>query len=671
MSRLPWLVIGLLLIASSSAPGAEEQDAVKAALGREILAPGQATAEAEDDLEARIPRMPAATTVAEWERAAQRMRAATLRDVVFRGAAASWRDARTRVEWLGTIPGGPGYAIKKLRYEALPGLWIPALLYEPEALEGKVPAVLNVNGHDGQGKAADYKQIRCINQARRGMLALNVEWLGMGQLASAGNGHGLINAIDLCGTSGIAVHYLYLSRALDLLLALEHTDPDRVAVTGLSGGGWQTIFISALDLRVKLCVPVAGYSSFRTRVRHHSDLGDSEQTPCDLATVTDYAPLTAMLAPRPTLLVYNAKDNCCFRADHALPPLLEAAGPIFRLYGKPENLRSHVNDDPGTHNYGRDNRQALYRMLGDHFFPGDSGFTAEEIPSDSEVKPKDALRVELPADNLDLATLALELSRDLPRDRRPPRAAVEARAWFRKRRQTLRGIVRARDATLRAEKVADEEHEGLKATFWRLKIGDTWTVPAVELSRGEPTGTALLVADAGRQGVPQTAAALLARGRRVLAVDPFYIGESHFKERDYLFALLLAAVGDRPLGVQAGQLAAVARWARQEHSDGPVTLVAVGPRTSTMALVAAALEEEAIGVLELHSPLGSLKEVIEQKHEFAFAPELFCFGLLEAFDIRDLAALVAPRPIAVRGASERARQELGGEGSGVTFEPAP
>ncbi|HEX8199392.1 MAG TPA: acetylxylan esterase, partial [Isosphaeraceae bacterium] len=148
-----------------------------------------------------------------------------------------------------------------------------------------MPAVLNVNGHDGQGKAADYKQIRCINQAKRGMRALNVEWLGMGQLAGGGNGHGLINAIDLCGTSGIAVHYLYLARAIDLLLSLEHADPGRVAVTGLSGGGWQTIFISALDPRVKLCVPVAGYSSFRTRVRHHSDLGDSEQTPCDLATV--------------------------------------------------------------------------------------------------------------------------------------------------------------------------------------------------------------------------------------------------------------------------------------------------------------------------------------------------------------------------------------------------
>ena len=100
--------------------------------------------------------------------------------IVFRGQAAEWRGAPAQVEWLDRIDGGEGYSIRKLRYEALPGLWIPALLYEPMDISGQVPVVMNVNGHDSKGKAAEYKQIRCINQAKRGMLALNVEWLGMG-----------------------------------------------------------------------------------------------------------------------------------------------------------------------------------------------------------------------------------------------------------------------------------------------------------------------------------------------------------------------------------------------------------------------------------------------------------------------------------------------------------
>ena len=222
--------------------------------------------------------------------------------------------------------------------------------------------MLNVSGHDSNGKSAPYKQVHCINQVKRSMLALNVEWLGMGQLSQPNLTHSRMNQLDLCGASGLAPFYLSLKRGLDVLLAQPGADPARVAVTGCSGGGWQTIFISALDRRVTLANPVAGYSSFRTRVRHLKDLGDSEQTPCDLATLADYTHLTAMMAPRAILLTYNAKDECCFEAGYALPPLLEAAQPVFNLFGQQNRLRSHINYDPGTHNYERDNREAFYRM---------------------------------------------------------------------------------------------------------------------------------------------------------------------------------------------------------------------------------------------------------------------------------------------------------------------
>src|SRR4051794_21598903 len=364
-SAFTGLLIGGLFLAPAIADEAAPRpapDFVSGALARPIIGPRQTLAEAMDFCESAVPAMPRVATLAEWEAQASRMREAALAQVIFRGEAAAWRDAKARVEWLGTLEGGPGYRIKTLRYEALPGLWIPALLYEPETMAGKVPVVLNVNGHDGKGKAADYKQVRCINLAKKGLIALNLEWFGMGQFRDGNYRHDLINHIDLCGSGGIATHYLAMSRGLDVLLGLEHADPARVAVTGLSGGGWQTIFISAFDTRVTLTNPVAGYSSLRTRTAYFSDLGDSEQTPCDLATVTDYAQMTAMMAPRAALLTYNASDNCCFAAGHALPPLLEAATPIFSLYGKPENLRSHVNTDPGTHNYFLDNRQAHYRM---------------------------------------------------------------------------------------------------------------------------------------------------------------------------------------------------------------------------------------------------------------------------------------------------------------------
>lgn len=659
------LVTATMLVGAPPAARGEGEAAkrldkfVKAALAHEIIGPKQMQNETIDLVDAGVPRMPEVKSAAEWEQHADRMRRDALEKVIFRGDAARWRTAKGGVVWLQTIEGGPGYRIRKLRYEALPGLWIPALLYEPQKLEGKVPAVLNVNGHDANGKAADYKQIRCINQAKRGMLALNIEWFGMGQFADGNYRHDLINHVDLCGTSGIATHYLAMARGLDVLLSLEHTDPERVAVTGLSGGGWQTIFISSFDTRVKLTDPVAGYSSDLTRIRHFSDLGDAEQTPCDLATVADYAHMTAMMAPRPTLLTFNAKDDCCFAADHALPPLLDAARPIFKLYGKENYLRSHINHDPGTHNYFVDNRQALYRMLGDHFYAGQKDYNPKEVPSESEVKSKDVLRVDLPSDNISLHSLALALSKDLPREAGLPTDRQAAEAWQADRRTRLRLVVRPRRNEVERGEFSTEEKDGVRARYWKLKAG-AWSVPVVELSRGAPDSTVLVIADAGRKASAVAVAECLAQGNRVLAVDPFYLGESQIADHAYLFALLVETIGDRCLGIQASEVASVARWARAGQSSEPVKLLAIGPRSSVIGLVAAGLDPSAIGSLELRGSYGSLKELIESKASYGNSPELFCFGLLREFDILQLAALVAPRPLAIVKPSDRARKELAG-----------
>ena len=658
--RLSVIVLSALLLAAYVLPSATAQEDLKPLLEREIVGSTLPMTEVQRYCESHVPKMPEIKTADAWTAEADRLRKAILEKVVYRGEAARWRDADTKVEWLDTIDGGPGYRIKKLRYEALPGLWIPALLYEPEKLEGKVPAILNVNGHTALGKQYPAKQIRCINQAKRGMLALNLDWLGMGQLRGSGFSHYGMNQMDLCGTSGLAPFYLCMKRGLDILVGLENTDPNRVAVTGLSGGGWQTITLSSLDTRVKLANPVAGYSSFRTRAWHLKDLGDSEQTPNDLATIADYTHMTAMMAPRPTLLTYNSKDNCCFESVYALQPLVDAAKPAFKLYGKEKALRSHVNDDPGTHNYEVDNRQALYRMLGDFFCPDDKEFDWKEIPSDDEVKSVEEVNVDMPEKNEDFNTLASALAKELPRDPALPENKNAATKWQQTKRKQLHDIVRAKQFKVSPIESDTEEKATTKATFWRLLMDGDWTVPAVELVQGEPEKIAIVVADGGRASATADVTRLLASGHRVIAIDPFYFGESKIAQRDFLFALLIAAVGDRPLGIQASQVAAVSRWAADRYKGNPITLVAQGPRSSAFALVAAALETDAIAQVELHGSLGSLKEVLEQNWGANQKPELFCFGLLEAFDVRQIAALVAPRPVTFTAPNDRVRKELAG-----------
>ena len=646
MSRIVMRILSsVLLLASTavSATGNEPADAITEALQVSILAPQQTLDETRRFAAARIPEVPKFKTAEEWQQYADATRKAALERVVFRGAAEEWRKAWTKVERLDVIEGGPGYKIQKLRLEVLPELWIPALLYLPDNASGNAPVFLNVNGHDPLGKAAEYKQARCIHIARNGIIALNLEWFGMGQLRTPGFVHGRMNQLDLCGAAGIAPFYLAMSRSLDFLLSLENADSTRVGVAGLSGGGWQTIFISSLDTRVTLCNPVAGYSSFRTRIDHFSDLGDSEQTPVDLGITSDYAQLTAMLAPRAALLTFNEKDNCCFASGHALEPLVQAASPTYALFNQQSRLRTHVNSDPGDHNFLLDNRQALYRMIRDQWYDGDEqAFATEEMPVEKELKNAEQLQVAMPTMNQDFHTLAVKLSESLPHAVARPAEKSVVEQWRKVEQEKLRAVVRPISGIVTGEKLACSMEGATTVTQWKLKIGNEWNLPAVEFSTVDSTKWAIVINDEGRKQSADKIRELLQQGYRVLAVDPFYFGEASFAELGYLWALMVSTVGERPLGVQAGQILSITEWIHQEFRPTSVSLVTAGPRTGVIGLVARALNPQQISGVEENQPLGSLKDVIHGNYAIEQAPELFCAGLLEVTDLPQLRDLANP-----------------------------
>jgi hypothetical protein len=288
---------------------------------------------------------------------------------------------------------------------------------------------------------------------------------------------------------------------------------------------------------------------------------------------------------------------------------------------KPEEGPFHLAPD-GSVWMSRENavRHILRTNLGDFY-------RAEEIESAAELKTAADLLVPLPAENLDFNHLARAASASLPR-----RGTAT--------REQLAALVHYQPHAVTAPPSTTETRGDTTAAFYALRVADTWTVPVVALTRGIPRSTTLLVADAGRKSLAARTEALLAAGQRVLAVDPFYFGESKITQRDFLYALLVAATGDRPLGLQSSQLAALARWARTEFKSPAVTLESHGPRLGLAALVATALEPTAIATLHQTDALPSLHEVIRQNWSVDQKPELFCFGLLEHFDVPQLQTLV-------------------------------
>ena len=578
-----------------------------------------------------LPRFTPPTSAAAWRKQAPALRAQVL-DLFFRGHPAGLLAEEPQVHWGDCIDTGAGYTIRKLRYEGYPGLWVPALLYEPDQLGEKAPAVLNPNGHHAGGKAMDYKQARCINLAKRGMLALNTEFLGMGELR-ADVEHNRIAHLDLCGIAGIGVFYLLMKRGLDVLLAHPKADPERIGMTGLSGGGWQTALLAALDERVKVIVPVAGHSAVWQRRGCIEDIGDQEQCPTDLCTVADYDALSALFAPRPTLLIYNRHDDCCFQTRRARKSIYEPIRPVFALLGARDDIALYDNIDPGTHNYERDNRCQLYKFLNRHW-----GLATpdDDLPYRDELHTEEALVVGLPPDNatlLSIAQAALGKIRTRKRKAHAPAAARQALA-------SLLKLPQWKNRSLQEVGTAQKHKDGT-TQHYLLHLDDTWTLPLTEYAPPRPRGIELVIADGGRGALAGPLATALAQGRRVLVADIFATGELRTDPRHQM---LIATAGQRPLGIQVGQVLALLATAHQKSRA--LHLTAHGRVCPVIALIAAALKPQALASLTTNALIDSLGRLIDWPLSYAAAPSLYCFGLLAEFDIPDLIALSAPVPLA-------------------------
>ena len=611
-----------------------------------------------------IPRfdLPDAAT---WEEEAGKLRQAVLEEVIFKGVPDAWRNGSPDVEWSDVIETGKGYRIRKLTYRALPGqpghpgqpdqpgLVIPALLYEPEDPSVSAPGVLNLNGHVGPpGKAVDYKQIRCVNLARRGVFALNPEWLNFGELQGPGYQHNNAGYLDLCGVAGIAVFYLAMCRGLEVLLALERVDPERIAVTGLSGGGWQTIILAALDTRVRLAAPNAGFIGLDYRVNHRADRGDIEQNASDLAATADYPMLTAMLAPRPALLMYNEYDDCCFQTARARPSVYEPVRPLYASFGRSDAFDFHNNLDPGTHNYEQEHRERFYGFLNRHFLNGRPGAPSrdEEIPSEDEVRTEEELWVGTPADNADFVSLARSLVRGLERPEPPEDPAAFAR-WQATGRERLKSLLRYRPLTVehvtgQASRMVDGHL--LDGATYHLRDG--WKLPAVTTVPTHPESgmRRLIVTDEGQQGAEGLVEDALRDNVRATMVELVMQGACGLGNAPHQWTMMMASGGGRMLGLQVAQLAAVM------HHEGPARLgvAARGPVSSVIALMASSLCGREVDEITLHRGLDTLHRLIDEPGRYESLSPLFCFGLLAAFDIEDLIALARPALVELTSTAE-------------------
>lgn len=622
--------LSILLIAISVMLLAQgEPHAVQSVLQEPLTGPDVAAEQIRQYLLPKVQRLDKPATSAEWRARADVLRRHIIDEVLLRGWPKDWVDAPANFVPVGNPVKMNGYMRQKLRFEIVPGFFSVALLYLPEEIPSKAPAILNVNGHSRQGKAEEYLQKQNINFARKGFVSLTPEWPGMGELSQSENNHFYAAHLELSGMNAAGLFYLSLRKTLDYLAGRPDVDASRIGMTGLSGGGWQTILLSALDERIAASIPVAGFSSVVSRLERGSDIGDVEQNPTDFYLHNDYTFLTALLAPRPALLIYNAEDDCCFRGPLVKSYVYDAAVPFYGLFNASERFGWYDNTTIRNHNYGKDNRELSYRFFANHL---NLPVSMEEILVSAEIGTMEALRVGIPEDNLTLLGLA-RLS--AARIQQPTPA-----------REQLRETVRFQETGVRhAWAVRNTYRDGVESIGYRFDftVGPGASGVWLRSAEAEPTGATVVLNDGGKMKAGREAAARMVRGDVVIAADLLFTGDMLPRDPGPLgFAQLIAALGDRPLGLETAQLIAIARWLRRDMPETRVRVDATGIRSQMIALVAAALAPELFLEVTVRDGMTSLGYLFQKPVKYDEAPDLFCFGLYSHFDIPSLQRLAAP-----------------------------
>ncbi len=261
---------------------------------------------------------------------------------------------------LGTLKRD-GYRIEKLIFQARPNVWITANLYLPDS-PGKHAAILNVHGHWHGAKQDPTVQARCIGAVKLGFVALVVDAFGAGERGigkALGEYHGATTGATLLSVglplSGLQVYENM--RAVDYLQSRPEVDPDRIGITGASGGGNQTMYAGAWDDRLKAVVPVCSVGNYQAYLGTGCCM--CEVVPGALRFTEEWGVL-GLVAPRALMVVSASQDAPQFSVAEARKSIALAA-PIFPLYDKPDHIRQTIINS--KHDYNKAMREAMYGWM--------------------------------------------------------------------------------------------------------------------------------------------------------------------------------------------------------------------------------------------------------------------------------------------------------------------
>jgi hypothetical protein len=417
-------------------------------------------------------------------------------------------------------------------------------------------------------------------------------------------------------------------------------DPERIAVTGISGGGAATFWIAAADERVNVAVPVSGMADLPSYVPNRVINGHCD---CMFLYNTFQWPWTriaALIAPRPLLFV-NSDEDHIFPMD-ANERVINRLERIYSLYGISDFVDSVVSI--GGHAYRKDVRQAVYRFINMHLK------NDPRVVEDSEVDlvtgsgndrkhPIDPKKLRVFQKDSDIPKDELNTTIDqhfVPMAKVKPPKKGQYERWKAEIKKELRRVVfRSFPERIPAARVTEE----VRADDVRLESESGIEIHLQHVTKSQSPKRLLLVV---RGPDSDELRRMSEASDHVYVCTPRGVGPTRwtrknpptYVERSHVLLGLTVDIG------RVWDVIAVARRLHEKYNGRIPIYVAGEGAAGVLAAYAALWEPEIAGVIASNPPLSHMDDE---------APQLL--NVLRVCDIPDVLGMIAPRPLTVYGVS--------------------
>ncbi len=230
----------------------------------------------------------------------------------------------------------------RIRIPVLPGVNAFGLYLTPKNVNGKVPLVISQHGGGGSPEVALFHGGANYHDMVRGAASNGYAVLALQHLFAADGYPGDIrqrmdSRARLAGTTITGIEIAKITRSLDVILQRPEIDRKRVAMVGLSYGGYYTLYTTALEPRIKVAVASCEFGDSLEMWEKTEPYGWGDGRFMNLLTLFRSPEIAALICPRPLEIQMGERDDLI-----PIAPGREAAKrttEYYRKLGIPDRFR--------------------------------------------------------------------------------------------------------------------------------------------------------------------------------------------------------------------------------------------------------------------------------------------------------------------------------------------